>query len=77
MASETMKLQSKYISMNAREPSSSQGCVVFEETTHKSLGSKPCFYFTVLELMMEICLQEMMEMPAKQLSQHSQHWLLG
>lgn len=37
MASETMKLQSKYISMNAKQWISLQFYVVFEESTHKGI----------------------------------------
>lgn len=48
--------------MNAKQWISLMCYVVFEETTHKRrLGSKSFFYFNMMELMMEICLQETME----------------
>lgn len=44
MASETMKLQSKYIYMNAKQRISLQCYVMFEETTHKDVWVQKSFF---------------------------------
>lgn len=63
--------------MNAKQRITLRCHVMFEETAHKDVWvQNSFFYFTVVELMMEICLQETMEIPSKQLLQHSQRRLL-
>lgn len=52
--------------MNAKQWISSQCSVLFEETTPKAVWvQNSLFYFTVVELMMEICLQGTVEIPPK------------